>query len=185
MNGIEYAKKELELAGFFNKDGAYDGMIGEAVMELITVFFEQGHSGMSANIVRGIFNKLAAYEPLTPLTFNDDEWSNAHTGDSSLQNKRNFAIFKDGKNGRPYYIDAYKMIAVFSDREKSSWGGALDLEDGRSIRKCYIKDPSKIPTIKIELKAHCNSEDPADWDLEPAKYDQLEELKKYYDLEIV
>lgn len=37
MNIIEFAKNELEIAGMFDKDSDYNGMIGDAVMELIKV----------------------------------------------------------------------------------------------------------------------------------------------------
>ena len=43
MNSIDHAKLELQMAGFFDKDSDYGGMIGEAVMELMEVFANQGH----------------------------------------------------------------------------------------------------------------------------------------------
>lgn len=73
-NLTEFARKELELNGAFDSE-IYGGMIGEAVMALIKLFAEQGHSGMSASVVRGLFNTLAGYELLNPLTGEDDEWT--------------------------------------------------------------------------------------------------------------
>ena len=51
MSLKEHAKYELEKAGLFDKDSDYNGMIGNAVMELIEKFSEQGHSGFFALIV--------------------------------------------------------------------------------------------------------------------------------------
>ncbi len=73
-NLIEFARKELKLNGAFDSE-VYGGMIGEAVMELIEMFSNQGHSGMSASITRGLFKALASYEPLNPLTGEDNEWN--------------------------------------------------------------------------------------------------------------
>jgi len=180
----EYAKNELELAGLFDKDSDYNGMIAKSVMELISVFSKQGHSGGSASMTIELFNRVARYENLTPLTFKDDEWIECIAG--RYQNKRRSCVFKEGKDGRPYFLDAYVIVAVFSDGHKILRTGTLQLDDGKSIRKCYIKDPTNMPTVKIELKAHYNNNNSADdWEVEPAKKEQIEELKKYYDLEVL
>lgn len=76
MSNIEeYARKELELAGWLDKDSFYEGEMGKAVLELIKVFSDQDHSGMSSNICRDLFHKLSNFEPLTPLTGEEDEWN--------------------------------------------------------------------------------------------------------------
>ena len=75
MNNLERARKELELAGFFDKDFIYNGLIGDAVMELFKTFLDQGHSGYSAAIVVAVFDRLAASLPLTELTGEDWEWA--------------------------------------------------------------------------------------------------------------
>lgn len=91
-NLTDYAKSELECAGWFDKDSAYGGMIGPVVMKMIEAFAAEGHSGGSATIAIGIFAKLAAYEPLTPLTGEDSEWMKA--SDNIFQNKRCYTVFK-------------------------------------------------------------------------------------------
>jgi len=57
MGLMEHAKKELELAGLFAKDSDYGGMLGDAVLELIEKFAEQGHSGASAGMVSDLFGR--------------------------------------------------------------------------------------------------------------------------------
>ena len=59
-----HAKEELTRVGLFDKDSDYNGMLGDAVLELITVFANQGHSGMSAQMTRELFYKLSGFEKL-------------------------------------------------------------------------------------------------------------------------
>lgn len=94
-----YCRRELEIAGLFDKDSDYEWMIGEAVMELVDVFNDQGHSGFSAHMVLDIFEKLSRYEPLTPLTGEEDEWFEYSPGE--YQNKRCSRVFK--KAGKQAY----------------------------------------------------------------------------------
>jgi len=187
-NLVEHAKRELELIGAFSEDDDfYGGMTGKAVMELIEVFAEQGHSGMSASIVRSLFSKLADYKPLAPLTFKDDEWNDPDdptfdNGDT-YQNKRNSAVFKAGKDGRPHYIHAYTMKAG----DRGNWGGSLELEGNKRVRRCYIKDPKEMPTVVINIPTVQYGDNASDWEFLriPEDHPDLQELKKYYDLEIV
>lgn len=71
----DYARRELEIAGLFDEDSDYEGMIGEAVMQLVEMFASQGHSGCSADITRSIFDRLASFKPLTELTNDPAEWN--------------------------------------------------------------------------------------------------------------
>lgn len=75
MSLEEYAEKELRLAGLFDKDSDYGGMVGEAVLELVRAFAAQGHSGFSASLVLSAFDRVARFKPLTPLTSDPSEWT--------------------------------------------------------------------------------------------------------------
>jgi hypothetical protein len=103
-NLVKFAKQELEMAGFFDEEDFYGGLIGKSVMELIEVFDKQGHSGMSASAVRELFNELANHIPINAINGTDDEWINVDG--EVFQNKRLPALFKQGKYGKPYYLDA-------------------------------------------------------------------------------
>lgn len=94
-----FARDELTRAGLFKPDSDCGGMLGEATMKLIKVFADEGHSGFSAGMAVSIFEKLARYEPLTPLTGADDEWN--EVGDGEYQNRRCSHVFK-GPDGRAY-----------------------------------------------------------------------------------
>ena len=74
MDLVEFARKELTLAGWFGEEGLYGADMGHAVLELVQKFSDQGHSGMSAGICLALFKKVASFEPLTPLTGEEDEW---------------------------------------------------------------------------------------------------------------
>lgn len=63
-NLVDHANKELKRVGLFDKDSDYDGMLGEGVLELISTFAAQGHSGMSAAMTRELFYKLSNFEEL-------------------------------------------------------------------------------------------------------------------------
>ncbi len=70
----DWARNELQMAGLFDKDSDYEGMLGEAVMDLLDKFSEQGHSGFSAELTASIFDRLVRWKPLSELTNDPNEW---------------------------------------------------------------------------------------------------------------
>jgi len=109
MSFLEFAKNEIEKAGLFSEEGDfYGGMIGKALMELCEVFSKQNHSEMSANIVASLFKRLTEWQPLSPLTGNEDEW--IEVGPGIYQNKRCPSVFKEGSEGQAYQIDYFVFI---------------------------------------------------------------------------
>lgn len=101
MNILEHAKNELKLAGY-NLDAKekiesgkdYADNIAKAVLELLTVFANQHHSGMSANYVLRLFNQLATFKALTDLTDNPDEWEKVEGSIADTwQSKRQSSCF--------------------------------------------------------------------------------------------
>lgn len=101
MSLVEFARSELEIAGLFKEDSDYGGMLGHAVLKMVEQFAGEGHSGFSAGMAISIFQKVARYEPLTPLTGADDEWN--EVGPGLFQNRRCSRVFKE--NGKAYDID--------------------------------------------------------------------------------
>lgn len=100
-NLTSHARRELKAAGLFKKESDYNGMIGTDVMELVEAFAKQEHSGFSAPLVLDIFAKVAAFEPLGPLTGEDDEWVAVTEG--RWQNNRCSHVFKEA--GGAYDIE--------------------------------------------------------------------------------
>lgn len=103
-NLVDHAKYELKLAGLFDNDSDYDGMLGDAVLELVKVFAKQGHSGFSAHRTLELFNIVANFKPLTPIGSTKDEWADQSeaSGRPMWQNKRRASTFsRDG--GKTWY----------------------------------------------------------------------------------
>lgn len=95
---VTFAEDEMRRAGLFDKDSDYGGMLGDAVLKMVKTFSDEGHSGMSASMAIRIFEKVARFEPLTPLTGEDDEWN--EVGEGYFQNRRCSHVFKE--NGHAY-----------------------------------------------------------------------------------
>lgn len=121
-NLVEHARRELELVDA-GRD-IYGEMLPDAVIELIEVFAKQGHSGMSAILVTDMFNKLARFEALSPLTDDPDEWHKHPTDiagrDDLWQNKRDSSAFSND-GGKTYYSvnDNNRAIHVAKHKEKN------------------------------------------------------------------
>lgn len=119
-NLVRHAREELTRAGLFDPDSDYDGMLGEAALQIVTVFAQQGHSGMSAAMVTDIVQRLMRFEPLTPLTDDPAEWmhvSNDMAGVPDLwQSRRNPAAFsRDG--GKTYTVNGEDGVYITSAGE--------------------------------------------------------------------
>jgi len=162
MGLIEHAQKELRLAGVDSKEAMYDGMLYNAIMELITTFSKQGHSGYSARIVIDIFNKLANFEPISPLTYEDDEFNDNN------KNIRRSDVFRETEDGRFYYISAIQWL----NPDGSVWTGTATC-NGKSISSTqYIKHRNMpLKTFTIEV----------DDDFNVLNSDDLNDVFVYYD----
>lgn len=170
----EYAKSELTRAGIFDKDADYGGMLGGAVMELIEVFNKQGHSGGSAPMVVSMFSKLAMHEPLMGITGEDDEWMDVCDDGSTFQNKRLSNVFKEGKDGRPYFLDA-----IIWRTEKSSYAGSAQSGDQTIRSRQFIRSfPFTPKTFYIDVDEHEVA--PDDWEFTVKDPSQLKPVFEYY-----
>ncbi len=92
-NLVDHALVELKIAGLFDKNSDYEGMLGTAVVDLVKLFAKQGHSGFSAGMTVSLFEKVARFEPLCPLTGEGDEWNEVSSG--TYQNRRCSHVFKE------------------------------------------------------------------------------------------
>lgn len=169
---LENAKKELELAGFYDKDAMYGELLPNAVLELLEVFSKQGHSGMSASVTIGLFKTLAEHKPLTPLTDDPNQWSNEIGGDETYQNTRFSAVFKNGKEGKPYYLDA---IVWQGEEDYDTFTGRV--EDVQSRQ--YVRLPFIPKTFYVDVVKEYHDGKPED----TSRYyeeDYTDGTKKYY-----
>jgi hypothetical protein len=106
---VAHARRELRVAGFLDPQGAcYGDMVGRAVLELVEAFARQGHSGGSVGPTLGLFDKVARFRPLTPLTNDPSEWADVSEalGRPCWQNRRDSSVFSED-GGRTWYdLDA-------------------------------------------------------------------------------
>jgi hypothetical protein len=134
MARMEWAEQELKLAGYDINDPE-DGpnrWLAEGTLELLKVFSEQGHSGMSAPFAVALFEKLALWKPIAPLTGEDDEWN--EVGESTWQNRRNSVVFK-GEDGQAYWIEG----RVFWE-----WATHPEIDDGKPFKSYYTSRESRV-----------------------------------------
>lgn len=171
-----HAKKELELAGFYDKDAMYGELLPNAVLELLEVFSNQGHSGMSASVTIGLFKKLAMFEPLTPITGNNDEWAEIEMDNGMLQNKRDCRIFKHLDTGECTFNNAI----TWRTQNDTTWHGSAETKDGLKVHSSLvIKDFPFVPKeFVIDVIETEVAKD--DWEFTIADDSQLEEVWKYY-----
>ena len=105
-NYKDHALAEFKAAGWDLKEDPMQQMICDNVLEMLEVFDKYGHSGSSAPYTVNLFKKLALFEPIAPLTGEDDEWIDH--GNGLFQNKRCSHVFKDVNkfDGQAYDADA-------------------------------------------------------------------------------
>lgn len=106
-NLAAYAQHEFT-AVWPGQDNMQD-LVKENLIELLTVFSSQGHSGFSAGYILGAFEKLARFKPLGPLTGAECEWAEPFDNDGTQQNRRCGAVFRLA-DGTAYYLNGKVFI---------------------------------------------------------------------------
>ena len=131
-NLIEWAKNEMARAGYGgSEDGPskwhYDGTI-----KLLEAFCDEGHSGVSASHAIRLFERLARWKPLSPLTGEDDEWNIVGTG--VWQNRRASDVFKDSSG-------AYWSSGIVF------WEWYTSEETGERFKSYFTNCDSRVPIV--------------------------------------
>lgn len=132
MNMIDWAKHELTLAGYGENlpDDNMNKWMRDATLKLLEAFCDEGHSGGSAPFAISLFQRLASWKPISPLTGADDEWNKVGTG--VWQNRRASNIFKDETGA--YWIDGI----VF-------WEWYTDPDTGKKHKSYFTSRDSRVP----------------------------------------
>ena len=112
MTNIEtYAIDELTRIGMYGSGDEMNNAMCEHILKMVNVFAEEGHSGFSAEYAISILQKLLRFEPLSPLTGEDDEWRLCEYSEGeTYQNKRLSRVFKEGKDGQAYDINGKVFV---------------------------------------------------------------------------
>lgn len=106
---VSHAEKELKAAGLFDADSDYGGMLGPAVMKMVEVFANEGHSGYSASMTLHLFSKVAQYKLLSPIgnplttgDYHDVSEPSGTPPQTTLQSTRLSSLFSED-SGRTWY----------------------------------------------------------------------------------
>jgi hypothetical protein len=133
------------------------------IMSLVQKFADSGQSGGSAPFTAGaiteVLRKLLAHEPLGGVENVDDEWNDisdiegVEEGTGTFQNNRLSSVFKEGKDGRPYYLDA--IVFIPEGKEYGFTGNSVMMSEGSEETvgsSQYIKSfPFEPKTFKITV----------------------------------
>lgn len=134
MGLIQFCSDELDHIGLTeDSPEEMNRAIRRHVLHMVSEFAKEGHSGMSASYALSILKKLLAYEPLSPLTGNDDEWVNvsSYMDREVYQSKRCSKVFKEGDE--VYNIEG----KVFWEWQKR--------DDGSQYKSYYTNGHSRTP----------------------------------------
>lgn len=169
------------------------------VLSLVKKFADSGQSGGSAPyttaVIVKVLEKLLKQQPLGGITCEADEWNSLSTfGDKDgFQNMRLSSVFKEGINGKPYYLNAIVFKPVGKDYTFTSGGSVVNEETGEVICSSqYIKSlpfEPKTFTIDVHETEYRKNEDgsltPEEgggwWESKIADPKQLEAVWEYYD----
>lgn len=98
MSLLEFSKSELNRIGLTeDSPEEMNRAMRSHIIHMMKQFCDEGHSGFSAAYALNILSRLMKWEPLSPLTGEDDEWTEVADGKGGTmyQNKRYSSVFKD------------------------------------------------------------------------------------------
>lgn len=184
-----HAKRELEILEKTTPDAIVTPFKNE-ILALCEAFGESGQSGGSApftaKAISQAVEKLMMFETLTPLTGEDDEWTDVTdindgaTDIMKYQNNRDSRVFKQ-EDGRAYFIDAIVFDGNIGARFT---GNGIPSEKYGKVGSCqYIKSfPFKPKTFYVDVIDHRWTDKDGDWWSHSIKDEkQLKEVFEYYD----
>jgi len=188
-NYEKHAIREFEYAGWL-KDGKYDDEMQELictqVLDLLHLFAKHGHSGSSYKYAINLFKTLASFEPISSIKCTDDEWE--EVGNNSYQNKRLSSVFKEGKDGKPYYL--YAIVFKGEDRYDTFTGTIDGITSRQNIKLPFMPKTFYIDVIREKIDESDDDYESKDvvvcgdgsyvYSIKDRK--QLEEVAKYYDM---
>lgn len=194
-NTYNHAKIELDILSKSATNPNNRPIIEEFKDEILALCEKFGKSGQSggsaaftATALSQAIKKLCLFEPISEITGIDEEWVDVsfyNDGKTLYQNKRCSAIFKEGKDGRAYYIDAIiKKTQDGTTWSNSFWLSKDDyLTGNRKLMissKAYIKSfPFNPKTFYIDVIEEEVAKD--NWEMYLKDPKQLEKVWKYYD----
>ncbi len=156
-NTYKKAKQELDILAKTIPDAVVTPFAKE-ILSLCEKFGKSGQSGASApytaSAISQAVKKLLLQEPICDVTGHEIEWfdvSEACGGNSTYQNSRCSALFKEGIDGQAYYLDAIVWKGV-EDYDTFTGGVYIDDKNFEFIRSSqFVKFPFKPKTFYIDV----------------------------------
>ena len=195
-NYKKHFRKELEIL----KKGLEEEGDNLAIQEFIPlieditdIFSKQGHSGGSAPFYSGILaetiKKVLSFEPLSGITCEDSEFVDVADyveGEDKhklFQNKRLSSVFKEGKEEKPYYLDA---IVWKGEEDYDTFTGTVDGINSRQFIKLpFTPKTFYIDVIKVDWDPNVDEDyhESEGWkyNYKIKNRNQLKEVAEYYD----
>lgn len=187
-NTLLYAERELNILAKTVKDPIIAPFYSE-ILALCEKFGRSGQSGGSApfvaNAIAEAIKKLCLQKPICEITGVDDEWIDVAdytdlAGEKGFvfQNIRCGSIFKRGKEGRPYYLDAI----VWKTPDGITYNGTARLGCEIFTSRQHIKKfPFTPKTFYVDVEMVEKEIAPTDWEFLIKNHKQLTAAFKYYD----
>lgn len=154
---VDYANSELDYVLRKAEEDGDQLLIADFVPEiksLVKKFSDSGQSGGSAPYTAGAITatlkKLLMFEPLSGVENVPSEWGGASFDGETYQNRRCSSVFKNGANGRPYYLSA---IVFRGKNDVTFTSSNVDMPDGSKVTsRQYIKDfPFEPKTFVVDV----------------------------------
>ncbi len=195
-NSYSHAQRELDILAATVPDAIITPFRDE-ILALTEKFGKSGQSGgsapMTASAICQALEKLFNFETIAPLTGEDSEWNDVtgiNNGVPMFQNNRLSSVFKNGKDGKPYYIDA----VIYRGNIGGTFTGGADVRlNGKQIKRAFhIKSfPFKPKTFYVDVfdhrwkdKSETELDHSGDWWTHTIKdVSQLDAVYEYYDKE--
>lgn len=172
-NTQSFAANELDILSASHTDPNNRPLIEEFREEMLALCEKFGKSGQSggsapytATALSQAIKKLCLQEPICPVTGIDEEWVDMSDYDklSCFQNSRCSALFKHGKDGMPYYLDAIVWKGDTEGESGNDWDTFTGNVEGIKSRQFLQGFPFTPKTFYIDVTREML---PEDWNQEP------------------
>ena len=149
MDLHDYAVREMDNA--WPESDPMQDSIKQNILDIVDIFCEQGHSGMSATYTLNILDRLLMWKPIAPLTGAEDEWGEPYGygigTEVCQQNKRCSSVFRHNfDNATAYDIDG----KVFSDDGGKTFYSNIDSRIPVTFPYIPRTNPEKIIKAVLE-----------------------------------
>jgi len=151
------------------------------ILNLVDKFGKLGSSApFTASELSETVKKLCLQQPISPIMNTEDEWY--EVGTDVFQNNRCSAMFKNGINGEPYYLDAliwrienYHTTYGTAYLDNSITGDVYKITSHQTIKEF----PFEPKTFYIDVKQRWSDNDD-DYDLIIVDEKELEKANEIY-----